>query len=63
MSNSHYIIRYSEAPHQYLGAFMNARCIVGVLEGLADARLAVSLYLGEQVEAAPPGPVPALSQY
>ena len=41
------------------GAFLNARCIVAGLKGLSDAPLSQYLsYLGEQVEAASPLPVP-----
>jgi hypothetical protein len=39
---------------------MDARCIMRGLKGLADASVSQFFsYLGEQVEAAPPDPVPA----
>jgi hypothetical protein len=42
---------------------MDARCIVQGLKGLADASVSQFLsYLGEQVEAAPPDPVPLSGQ-
>ena len=39
--------------------FLDARCIVQAIKGLADASVSQFLsYLGEQIEVAPPGPVP-----
>jgi hypothetical protein len=39
---------------------VDARCIVQGLKGLAGASVSQFLsYLGEQIEVAPPGPVPA----